>query len=114
MSDLSQYANGINELCNVVNERALYAAREEIGGLNLSIGSITIKMGLICDDFPREIPRKNYLVTRLLNGLTFDGGEHSQSSGNGHHKHTLPKLKPGDRVLVAWVGTKAVVIDVVT
>lgn len=35
---------------------------------------------------------------------------------NGSHTHTAkpPQIKPGDRVLVAWVQNEAVVIDVVS
>lgn len=55
-------------------------------------------------------------------------GEHSQESGSGSHSHpssegvhvhdvlipeTMRWIKPGDHVLVAWVGTEAVVIDLV-
>lgn len=56
------------------------------------------------------------------------GGHSGHSSGNGSHSHpdtegthvhdvvlpeTMHWLKPGDRVLVAWVQNDAVVIDVV-
>lgn len=54
-------------------------------------------------------------------------GSHSQYSGNGTHSHTneaphvhdvlipekMEKLKPGDRVLVAWVSGTAVIVDIV-
>jgi hypothetical protein len=58
-------------------------------------------------------------------GTTSAGGDlHSHSvsgtteSAGGHiHSLTIPdaetKLKPGDRVLVAWVGADAVIIDVI-
>ena len=55
-------------------------------------------------------------------------GSHSQESGSGSHSHpssegvhvhdvlipeTMRWIKSGDHVLVAWVGTEAVVIDLV-
>lgn len=46
-------------------------------------------------------------------------GVHSHPSSEGAHVHdvlipeTMRWIKPGDRVLVAWVGTEAVVIDLV-
>lgn len=54
-------------------------------------------------------------------------GSHSQYSGNGTHSHTneaphihdvlvpekMQKLKPGDRVLVAWASDTAVIVDIV-
>ena len=46
-----------------------------------------------------------------------NGGKHGgHSSGDGSHGHTItpPQIKPGDRVLVAWVMNEACVIDVVT
>lgn len=62
---------------------------------------------------------------------THTGGEHAQYSGsgshshnggghfhdNGSHVHVLPEplrgIKSGDRVLVAWVGVQAIVIDII-
>lgn len=49
---------------------------------------------------------------------THDGGKH-EHEGGGEHKHTvyIPEkmrwIKPGDRVLVAWVQHDAVVIDII-
>lgn len=54
-------------------------------------------------------------------------GEHSQYSGSGTHSHTdeaphihdvlisekMRSIKPGDRVLVVWVGNDAVVVDII-
>lgn len=58
-------------------------------------------------------------VQNPVGGLayTISGGSHGgHEGGNGSHTHTAkpPQIKPGDRVLVAWVQNEAVVIDVVS
>lgn len=46
-------------------------------------------------------------------------GEHSHPASEGAHGHRVPVpenlrgLAPGDRVLVAWVGSDAVVVDII-
>lgn len=64
------------------------------------------------------IPKKDYSVCRLLANLSTNvsGGTHGgHNSGTGSHSHkvVMPKLKPGDRVLIVWVEGEPVVIDVV-
>jgi hypothetical protein len=110
----------------------------------LELGTIQDDMGLKLDRFTVPIPQGEYLVCRSLSlpdvmTVTVEGqgahphgpsGEHAQYSGTGIHSHPgdegahvhdivrpeqLSPLKPGDRVLVAWVngGIDPVVIDVV-
>ena len=49
----------------------------------------------------------------LVAGCGKSGG-HSSGDGSDGHTITPPQIKPGDRVLVAWVMNEACVIDVVT
>lgn len=53
-----------------------------------------------------------------------EGGTHAQYTGNGNHTHddglhnhrvpsVFRRLKPGDRVLVAWIGFEPVIVDIV-
>ncbi len=58
----------------------------------LDFGEITGEKGLVMNFFPLAIPPDGYLVS------------HRAASGD-------EKIKPGDRVLVAWVGDDPVVID---
>lgn len=85
----------------------------------LDFGSINKDMSLLTNTFPIPIPHSEYHVCRLVGGLayTVSGGFHGgHEGGNGSHTHTAkpPQIKPGDRVLVAWVQNEAVVIDVVS
>jgi len=59
-------------------------------------GEITSNHELLCNSFPMAIPKSDYLICRSLS-----------SSGGGS------KVKPGDRVLIAWVGNDPVVIDII-
>ena len=40
-------------------------------------------------------------------------GGHNSGTGSHSHKVVMPKLKPGDRVLIVWVEGEPVVVDVV-
>lgn len=75
----------------------------------LDFGEIGSDKSLICNSFPIPIPKGDYLICRRLTGGTYT------SSRQAAHTHTvtLPGLAVGDRVLVAWVGNDAVVVDVI-
>lgn len=92
-------------------------ARQTASPDPLELGTIQADMSLLVDRFPIPIPPGDYLICRhltlpdpLINTVETEG-----------HTHAVPRperlapLKPGDRVLVAWVndGTDPVVIDVV-
>lgn len=106
---------GTNNLAKVLSGRM---QKENASPLFLDFGSIQPDYGLITNTFPVPIPKSDYVVCRCVGGLSVgtSGGEHSgHESGTGKHSHTvsLPSIKPGDRVLVAWVQNEAVVIDII-
>jgi len=133
--------SGASKLAQVIAERiSAQTARPDA----LELGSIQEDMSLKIDRFAVPIPQGEYLVCRTLTlpdpmtktikgqGIHPHGpsGGHSQFSGTGVHSHPgdegahvhnivrpeqLSPLKPGDRVLVAWVngGIDPVIIDVV-
>lgn len=104
--------------------------------ISVDLGRINPDWSLAVDRLQDTIPKGEYLLALHLTGKTGEelqtlsaahthsGGEHAQYSGSGAHSHSdgdhfhvLPEplrgLKPGDRVLVAWVGFQAVVLDLV-
>lgn len=107
---------GANKLAQVMSSRM---KDESSSPLVLDFGSVNANYSLTTNTFPVEIPKDDYSVCRSISGmcLGMSGGSHGgHESGNGIHSHTvdIPKLKPGDRVLVAWIQNEAVVIDVIT
>ena len=129
---------GVSKLGRILSERM---QKEGEKPLVLDFGVIQSDMSLKTNTFARPIPKKDYSVCRQLTlgatGSTIttatatthehSGGTHGgHEEGDGSHTHTggshthpvpLPEkmrsLKPGDRVLVAWVQDEAVVIDIV-
>ena len=90
------------------------------GELSLDFGEITGDYSLKTNGFPIPIPATDYSVCWRAGDLSwtmsFTGGTHGgHEGGNGSHTHTItiaePPIKPGDRVLVAWIENEAVVID---
>ena len=78
--------------------------------LLLDYGVINSDGSLKTNTFPAAIPKKDYMVCSWLNGASGSTGK----AGDPEHSHWFSvnsKLKPGDRVLVAWVQNDAVVID---
>jgi len=122
-----------SELLNKQIQRVRKAGEERI----LELGTIGDDLSLAVDSLKDVIPKGDYLVSLHLVGLTGDdlrsiviahdhvGGEHSQLAGSGHHEHhdgehyhvlpfQLRGIKPGDRVIVAWISGQPVVMDIVT
>lgn len=111
---------GTNKLANVLSRRMRKTAESP---LVLDFGEIKGNGSLVTNTFPVPIPRGDYTICRHVGGLSFriSGGGHegheeqTQTRNTGDHEHTvsLPIVKAGDRVLVAWVNNEAVVIDVI-
>lgn len=106
-------AGGINKLARVLQRHIRDSATIAD---QLELGRILDDMSLQTDHFPVPIPKGQYLVARQL---THDPNSPLTTTTDGAHSVVLPAkmypLKPGDRVLVAWVnqGTDPVVIDIV-
>lgn len=118
---------GASALAAAISDRA-----REISGLTppaLDFGAIQADYSLKTNNFAKPIPKGEYSVLRQLTlgpagsvlTATLTQGTHGgHISGNGTHDHTIQvpekmrSLKPGDRVLVAWVQNEAVVLDIVT
>ena len=119
---------GINKLAGVLQSRMKQLGTKP---QTLDFGTIQEDMSLITNRFPQAIPKNDYMVCRQLTiGETgkyltethvLMDGEHSHPKIgiSGAHEHdikipeTMRKLKPGDRVLVAWVGDDPCIIDIV-
>lgn len=106
---------GTSRLGKVLAERM---TKQNASSLILDYGSIEADYSLKTNTFPLPIPKSDYTVCRHVGGLSLGtaGGEHGgHNSGNGYHEHGIPvpTIKPGDRVLVAWVQNDVTVIDVI-
>ena len=114
--------------------------QEANSALILDFGEIQTDYSLLTNTYPIPIPKTDYLVCRCVSynpaqaltstawpkeiqpqhaGHTHGSlGQHKHSEDvNGEHYHSvaLPEkmhwIKPGDRVLVAWVQNDAIVVD---
>jgi len=116
---------GISKLASVLSQRM---KRENDSPLVLDFGEIQANGSLVTNTFPVPIPKGDYSVCRSVNGYTLATSEsswtghlqndkhiHGSPSGVPAHSHDvpMPKVKPGDRVLVAWVQNEAVVVDII-
>ncbi len=106
---------GVSKLGQVMSKRI---AKQNESPLVLDYGSIEADYSLKTNTFPVPIPKSDYTVCRHVGGLVLgtEGGTHSgHESGTGKHKHSIPVpvIKPGDRVLVAWIQNEVTVIDVI-
>lgn len=119
---------GLNKLAQVMQERMDRNQQANNGALVLDFGTIQADMSLKTNTFAVPIPQADYHVCRQLTlgptgsflTETKTQGQHGgHISGDGSHDHDIKvpekmrSIKPGDRVLVAWVQSEAVVIDIV-
>lgn len=107
--------NGTNAFARVLAQRM---QKESATSLVLDFGSIGADYSLVTNTFPIPIPAADYLVCRLVSGISLEtaGGVHTgHEAGDGTHSHSIDvqPVGPGDRVLVAWVNNDAIVIDVI-
>ena len=121
---------GVSKLGDVISERA-----KAVNGLNplvLDFGVIQSDYSLKTNTFAKPVPKGDYSVCRQLTlgptgawltetHVKMDGSHtHPVPTGGGAHDHDIKipekmrSIKPGDRVLVAWVQNEAVVVDIVT
>ena len=106
---------GINRFARVLDGRM---HRHEDKPPILDFGEIQENMSLRTNNFPEAIPQSDYIVCRSA-VLNPDALWATTTTADGHsHDVNFPgalrPLQAGDRVLVAWVGDDAVVIDLIT
>lgn len=108
---------GLSKLARVMSSRMREFSDQMTEEVTPDFGVINNNMSLSTNRFSVAIPKGEYYIGRLVSGLQIpvSGGEHGgHESGNGFHNHTviLPGLSPGDHVLVVWVKSEPVVVDV--
>lgn len=118
---------GLNKLAQVMQQR-MNRNQEANGALVLDFGTIQADMSLKTNTFAIPIPQADYHVCRqltlgptgsLLTQTKTQGQHGGHLAGDGSHDHDIKvpekmrSIKPGDRVLVAWVQSEAVVIDII-
>lgn len=108
MANSADGSPGLNKLARVMSKRAKEISESMVGDIEPDFGTIGKDGSLTTNMFPVPIPKGEYQLGRLVSGLTLtvSGSDHS-------HSVTLPKVKAGDHVLVVWVRSEAVVVDVV-
>ena len=97
---------GMSRLAGVIREMG----GKRAGGPVFDFGTIQQNGGLLTDSYPIMIPKSDYVICRHLKSRT---ATTSETSSHTHTVNTQQGLSAGSRVLVAWVGNDAVVIDVV-
>lgn len=110
---------GMNRLAQVIQGR-IKKNQDADSALILDFAEIQSDYSLLTNTYPLPIPKGDYMICRQLT-LGAEGDYLTNMTVAGHHEHThdvlipetMRKLKPGDRVLVAWVQNDAVVIDLV-
>ena len=120
-----KFSQGANELTNTL--KGMMKSMMTTPPV-LDFGIIHSDYSLTTNSFPQTIPKNQYSVCRQLlynpavplTETYVDGSHgHPDASPPGEHSHQvrLPRkmrwLRPGDKVLVAWVHNEAVVIDIV-
>ena len=98
----SKGSPGVNRLARVINDRIHdYMDSQDLAA---EFGRIGDDMSLVTDSFPRSIPKGSYFLLQSISGkeVPVEGGT-----------AVMPRLSAGSRVLVVWVGSKPVVLDVV-
>ena len=100
---------GLSKLALLIREMA----RKEIPtDLVLDFGTIQGDKSLLTDEFDIPIPRSDYFILGQLKERTATTSA-STVGDHGSHTHTVKTedgLTTGDRVLVAWVYSDAVVL----
>lgn len=133
MEGQPNFSTGTNKLANTL-KGMMHGVAQADNPPSLDFGTINSDYSLTTNRFRQPIPKTEYSVCRslLYNPKvplteTYNDGKHVHGCGGpcewpaptGDHVHEvrLPTkmrwLKPGDKVLVAWVQNEAVVIDIV-
>lgn len=91
-------SNPIEELGKTLSAQMQHAAHANTG-ITIELGTIGNNMSLKVASLGNAIPKGDYMISLHL--------QQSEETGK------LRGLKAKDRVLVAWVGTEPVVVDIV-
>ncbi len=75
----------------------------------LDFGEIQSDMSLLTNSFPKKIQKGSYSVLRHVSGVNFNTTDIAGHS----YSVSIPRIKAGDHVLVAWVMNTPVVLDVI-
>ena len=106
--------NPIEELGMLMNSQMKNIMKRNTG-ITLELGTINNDMGLSVASLGNAIPKGDYMVSLHLSQESLE----IETSTEEEHEHvvSLPAnlrgLQAGDRVIVAWVGTEPIVVDVV-
>lgn len=73
--------------------------------ISIELGTVNANLSITPDSLRVPIPKGDYMVNYLLSGATTGAAD--------EHSHTLPSLRAGNRILIAWCGNEPVVIAVV-
>ncbi|MBC3798018.1 hypothetical protein [Acetobacterium tundrae] len=100
--------NGFNELALTIHKRI-----EAVGETSLIIdfGQINEDGSLRTNSYPQDVPSNSYLIC----GNLLDNDCTCESAGDPAHAHAIKtekRIAIGARVVVAWVGNDAIVVDV--
>ncbi len=108
---MAQKNKGLQSLARVVDKRI---AERTVPDTALDFGEITESYELVTNTFPVPIANDDYHVCRQLTlGRSGDVLCRVSGGNEAYIPEKMRKLKPGDRVLVAWVREEPVVIDIV-
>lgn len=106
--------NPIEELGKMMGDQ-MKRINQANKGVTLELGTIRDNMALSVSSLGNAIPKGDYMIALRLTA----GSLTIKTSKEEEHLHSvdLPEkmrsLRAGDRVLVAWVGTEPIVVDIV-
>lgn len=82
--------------------------------ITAELGTIGANLSLKVASFKNSIPRGQYMISRSLSIGAKDSKLTVTNSGEKVLvPDTMRSVNPGDRVLVVWVGSEPVVVDIV-
>lgn len=128
MNERKERSNSIEDLGKIMNSQMMNVMRAN-SSTPLELGKINGDMSLSVSSLGNAIPKGDYMIsmrlkisdvkmkTSSVHLSTDEADDHSHGIGDHSHTVDLPisyrGIREGDRVLVAWVGTEPVVIDIV-
>lgn len=128
MSEGRERSNAIEDLGKMMNGQMMNVMRAN-SSITLELGRINGDMSLSVSSLGNSIPKGDYMISMRLKSTakklttnkkeltTHEAEEHTHGISAHDHTVDLPGsfrgIQSGDRVLVAWVGTEPVVIDIV-